>query len=348
MPPTITAKPDPKLTARIVSRTPLLYRDGPDEQMERPAYVRAGSSLAPVLDYVAVVQDNANFIALIDLRTQQAECIPLPAGPDGHRVFDRDHDNKDAKLDLEACLSRSDNGEQMLVAFGSGSTPTRQRIVIVRWRDDEPQVQVIDGTRWYAALREATEFAGSELNLEGAIALDIDRIRLFQRGNGEPRGDLQPVNATADLSWRALWQHLQKPDHVPPPPLENIVQYELGALEGVRLSFSDAELVGDVVLFSASAEGSGNAAEDGEIVGSVLGVIDADGARWVRLTDEDGSPFAEKIEGLSVAGDDPREAFFVVDDDHDQPSELFEVRLDGPWFDRVRADSAPAPAKSPR
>lgn len=348
MPPRIIARPDPRISASIVRRAPLLYRDGPDQQLERPAYVRAGSSLTFVLDYVAVVQDNANFIALIDPSTQEADSIPLPPGPGGHRVFDRDHDNKDAKLDLEACLARSDNGEQTLVAFGSGSRPTRQRLVIVRWRDDKPLAQVIDGTRWYAALREAYDFAGSELNVEGAIAIDDDTIRLFQRGNGEPRGELQPVNATADLSWNALWKHLQHPDRVPPPPLSNIVQYDLGTLHGVRLSFSDAELVEGVVLFSASAEGSGQAAEDGEIVGSVLGVIDAAGARWARLTSEDGSPFTEKIEGLSVAGGDPRRAFFVVDDDHDQPSELFEVRLDGPWFDRVSADSAPAPEQSPR
>jgi hypothetical protein len=64
----------------------------------------------------------------------------------------------------------------------------------------------------------------------------------------------------------------------------------------------------------------------------VLGVIDAAGARYTRLQTEDGRPFEEKIEGLSIGLGDIRHAYFVVDDDNDQPSELFEVELSGPWY----------------
>lgn len=332
MPKKITSQYDPALVARIVRRTPLLYDDAPDPHMERLPYVRAGSSLTCFQEYFAVVQDNANFVALINLVTGQAQSLALPAGSHGDRIFDRDHANAEHKFDLEACVTIPGDDESLLVAFGSGSQPERERIVVVRWaKDGEPEVMAFDAAAFYASLRARHEFAGSDLNVEGAIYLGNDRVRLFERGNGAPHDGLTPVDATGDLSWLALWAHLQDPMQ-PPPQLDNIVQYHLGCLDDHPLCFSDAEAVGDVILYSASAEGSGAATQDGEIGGSVLGVIDAAGARWTRLITEDSSEFKEKIEGLSVAFDDPYHAYFVVDDDKDEPSNLFLVELSGPWY----------------
>jgi hypothetical protein len=86
--------------------------------------------------------------------------------------------------------------------------------------------------------------------------------------------------------------------------LENLRTYDLGTSDGVRLTFSDAEhLGGGRVLFSASAEDPAS----GEIRGSVLGIIEADGsARWTHLCDTDGGPFSGKIEGLTLDAKDQR------------------------------------------
>jgi hypothetical protein len=328
----ITARHDPALQAKIVRRTPLYYDDDPAEDLERPPYVRAGSSLTCIADYVAVVQDNTNFVALIDVTRGRAISLPLPAGPDGDRVFDAEHGNKRHKFDLEACMSIPGDDGPLLVAFGSGSTPERERIVVVNWRDGvQPKAQVYDGGAFYEKLRATHDFAGSELNVEGVVYLGNERIRLFQRGNGTPQDGVQPVDATCDLIWPALWRHLQAP-HTPPPQPQDVVQYRLGDLRGHRLNFSDAEAVSNVILYSASAEASSQAGRDGVIAGSVLGVIDASGARYARLTSEDEDEFEEKIEGLSIGLGDPYHAYFVVDDDKDEPSALFEVELSGPWY----------------
>jgi hypothetical protein len=88
------------------------------------------------------------------------------------------------------------------------------------------------------------------------------------------------------------------------------------------LTFSDAEhLAEGRVLFSASAEDPGS----GEIRGSVLGIIEADGtALWTKLADQDGKPFSGKIEGLTLDFDDRQKIYFVIDDDdEDTPSRLF-------------------------
>ena len=344
----IRARRDPNLTARIIARTPLFYEKRAGERADAaasgpPAYVRAGSSLARLGESLTVVQDDANFVAVIDRDRKRAVALPLPAGPGGQRLFDAAHGNRDDKLDLEACVALpADGGGAFLVAFGSGSKPQRERVVVVRWRGSAhapPEVSLHEGTALYAALRGARDFAGSALNVEGAVYLGGDRIRLFQRGNGAARDGVPPVDATGDLAWSALWDHLRDPGGAPAPAPENVVQYDLGELQGHRLTFSDAEAVGSggVVLYSASAEASPAADRDGAVQGSVLGVIDGErgGARYAELRAVDGgaaATFAEKIEGLSVDADNPRRAYFVVDDDRDQPSELFEVELEGPWY----------------
>src|SRR3954451_15602340 len=130
MPPTVRARHDPSLSARIVRSVPLLYAESADASLDRPAYVRSASGIARVAGCVAVVQDDASFVAVVDAATGLARAITLPAGEGGLRQFDDLRGNKRFKLDLESCVT-VDEGE-MLVAFGSGSTPARERIVLVR------------------------------------------------------------------------------------------------------------------------------------------------------------------------------------------------------------------------
>jgi hypothetical protein len=210
---------------------------------------------------------------------------------------------KKHKMDLEACVAH----EGRLVAFGSGSTAAREKIVI--------ETAVHHAPALYAALR-ASPFAGSELNLEGAT-LAGDDLTLFQRGNGA--GDA--VNATCVLSMRALLAHLQGG---PVPELRDIRFYDLGTVAGVRLTFTDA--AGDFYL--AAAEASPNTYDDGVVVGTAIGRIDQGRYALLTLLTGDGQPFTSKVEGLMVEGD---RALVVVDkDDPEVPSELCEVVLHFP------------------
>jgi hypothetical protein len=184
------------------------------------------------------------------------------------------------------------------------------------------EAEFVPAPAFYAALRDDKSFSGAGLNIEGALALDTDRIRLFQRGNADPCNGLQPIDASADFSWTELCEHLRAPDQQRPPVLENVRTYDIGMLDGVRLTFSDAEHLADGrVLFSASAEDP----ESGEIRGSVLGIIEAGGrARWTKLVDQDGKPFRGKIEGLTLDVNDRQKIYFVIDDDDENtPSRLF-------------------------
>lgn len=294
-------------------------------------------------DRVALVQDDVNFVALVDPITGLADAITLPAGKDDLRQFDVGRGNKKHKLDLEAMTRVPGGGGTTLLALGSGSKKRREHVLMLQFsgrsaRPSAGEPSLVALPNLYAALRSETAFAGSEMNIEGALYLD-GMLRLFGRGNGEATDDLNPVDATCDLDWRVLQAHILDPEREPLPEIRRITHYNLGDIDGVSFGFTDAIAVGkSAVLYSAAAEASPDASEDGEVGGSALGVIPNDrrqGARWAPVVDERGRPFAGKVEGLVVNRDDPTRALVVVDvDDHTRPSELCEVALRGSWWKR--------------
>jgi hypothetical protein len=314
---------EPRWDARVVARREMTYREGPSDDDDRPPHVRAASGLSAFREYLAVIQDDANWLALIDA-DQQVTAVPLPPSPAGDRVFSKKRGNQADKYDLEACVTVSSGDECELVGFSSGSRKEREWVLRVREQKDSGKLKAefVPAPAFYAAMRENKAFSGAGLNIEGALAFDEDRVRVFQRGNAAPCDGLEPVDATADFSWAALCAHLSEPDRHEPPFLDNVRSYDLGTLDGVRLTFSDAEHLGDGrVLFSASAEDP----DSGKIRGSVLGIIDKEGeARWTHLSDEEGRPFSGKIEGLTLDPNDKAKVYFVIDDDNgDTPSSIF-------------------------
>lgn len=328
----ILARFEPSLGARVVARTPLLYVDGDDAALDRPAHVRAGSALAHLGGRTfAVVQDDASFVAIVDVATKRATSIPLPSA-DGVRQFDDARGNKKKKLDLEASIVTNDG--ELLVAFGSGSSPLRERVVLVEGAaGDAPRVTIAHASALYASMRAATTFSGSELNIEGA-AVDGDDVLFFQRGNGAPTKDLHPVDATARVDLKGLLAYLQDLSS-PPPLLREIATYDLGKAGSTRLTFTDGVgLRGALSAFLACAEDCPDATRDGPVAGVAIGRIDDRAARCeiAMITDENGGPLLDKAEGLAFDGEDPRRAFVVVDkDDARIPSELLELRLDEGW-----------------
>lgn len=329
----ITARRDDGLGARVVRTVPLLYAAGADPALDRPAHVRAGSGLAWMDGALVCIQDDAHFVARIDPGTGRAHAVALPAGEGGLRQFDDARGNKRFKLDLEGCTVVPDgHGGEMLLAFGSGSSSRRERIL--RAADvgaPHPYVDLREAITFYARLREAAAFSGSELNLEGAVWRG-GRILLLNRGNGAPVDGRVPVDATCEVDWAALLAYLDGPGGQPAPAPQSILQYDLGTVDGWRLSFTDAAAAGDALVYTASAEASPNAVDDGPVAGSALGIIGADGeARWTELRAADGGRFDGKVEGIA-RGPRPGTVYVIVDrDDPHRPSDLCEVELSGDW-----------------
>jgi len=113
----VRARYDPTLSARVVRRVTMRYTGGADPTIDRPAHVRAASGIAWVGAKVAVIQDDANFVALVDPATGLAESVALPRGAGGLRLFDDGRGNKAEKLDHEA-VAVIVTGDQDLLVIG--------------------------------------------------------------------------------------------------------------------------------------------------------------------------------------------------------------------------------------
>jgi hypothetical protein len=323
------ARFDPTLRARVLARRPLRYAEGPDAAEDRPGHVRAGSALAWFGGRLAAVQDDANFVALVRPWLGDVTALALPAGPGGRRQFDDGRGNKRHKLDLEAAAVVRAGGAETLLAFGSGSTPARERVLAIgpgAGGAAAPSVRLVSAPAFYRNLRAAAAFAGAELNVEGALARG-DALWLLQRGNGAARRGLAPVNATCAIDLAALLAHLDDPAARPAPGPEGVRTYDLGARDGAPLSFTDAVDLGGRAAYVAVAEASPDVTRDGPVSAVALGLLD-DRPRYTWLLDEAGRPLTDKVEGLAADPADPNRLYAVVDrDDADAPAELLHVAV---------------------
>jgi hypothetical protein len=320
---------DPALSVRVLSARELRYDDRPELGEDRPAHVRAASGIAMVGGRLVVIQDDCAFIGFV---TDQVSAMPLPRGPGGRRRFEDAIGNKADKLDLEACVvvpgDKTGEGQlgDELWAFGSGSTPMREKILVYGFT-----TRLQDASPLYRRLREELAAPSSHesfrvpqtVNIEGAALLGKE-LWLFHRGN---TGAHDPGPMVFRLS-RAAVQKWMASEGVT-PDIDAAVTYDLGAVDGHRLGFTDAVAVGARVFFLAAAEASDNAIDDGRVLASHIGVIDGDQVRMATL-EIDGAPV--KAEGIAFDPAKPNHAWITIDpDDTEQPAKLYEVELVGPW-----------------
>jgi hypothetical protein len=302
----------PPLELRRLRDLDLAEPPGPGQ----PPHIASASGIARRGEFVFVVGDDLLQIGVFELAR---------GGPGSvRRVFagevpEDPSERKRKKPDLEGLttlppVEGEPNGG--LLGIGSGSNRERDRGFFWAFAADgslagEPRT--IELGPAYDAMRAEL---GGDVNIEGAAVVG-GRLWLFHRGNegGAP-------NTVAEFELGDLSRTLGEDLVVEPDELAAIRAYELGELDGVPLCFSDATtLTEDLVCFCASAEGS----DDGDIHGSVVGTITADGeVRRLRTIDP-----RWKVEGVHATIDTGVIDFlFVCDqDDPDTPSPLLSATM---------------------
>jgi hypothetical protein len=105
--------------------------------------------------------------------------------------------------------------------------------------------------------------------------------------------------------------------------------YDLGEIAGVPLAFTDAVEWQGQVFYTATAEDTPNAYEDGPVLGSAIGWIDAQGQPYYTvLQDEQGAPLPLKVEGIAPQEQAEKTFFLVTDSDRaGEPAQLLRVQL---------------------
>ena len=275
----------------------------------RAAHISAASGVARRGDYVYVIGDDELGLGVFRLSKE----APGALRPVLHGALSSEYDRrKKEKPDLEALTLLppfAGHAFGALLGLGSGSNPQRQRGFVWAMAADgslEGEPTELDLSRLYERLRQSAD----ELNIEGASALG-DRLWLFHRGNTE-----EGHNIVAEVSLEDFIAGVQEDGRIACGDEVRIHAYELGELDGVPLTFSDATpLADELVVFTASAEpGSDPHGTDGEIRGSVVGMIDGDG-RVQRLRTIDRK---WKVEGV-YASVDARVIDFLFVCDQDDP-----------------------------
>ncbi len=232
---------------------------------------------------------------------------------------------KASKPDIEALLAVEGRGPLQLVGLGSGSTEHRRSGFVVEL-DPQGAIAGAPRTVQLGELYDAiTAACGTELNVEGAVQAAREVLLLVRSSIGDNR--LARLDGARFLDGLAAGSMGRG-------ALRSVDRVDLGTLDGIPLGFTDALRHDGRTWFSAAAEDTQNAYDDGEVVGSVLGLLDDDGhvvGRW--RVDLPGA----KVEGIDAV-DTGRAAtlWMVTDADaRNVPSRLLAARL--PTLPRRRA-----------
>jgi hypothetical protein len=329
----IIARRDLKMRARITSSRQLVYEGEPTATPDRPRQVRTGSGLAWTGDRMVVIQDDADYIAVIQ-EAGGVAALPL-RGTQGSR-FGKPGT---AHLNLEAVLSAKDWRGDLLLAFGSGKSDDRRNVARVRLGGGDTEMSVFETRKLYEAMAQPGGLTGgARPNIQGVAlvpkAVDgRDAVRVFHHGSGSSSSEDRNYDATAEFRLDSLLAYLDRSKRDPSAflgfELAAPRHYDLDDYEGLPFHFTDAAPVpgeGARVVFTAlarRAEGTGAA-----VAAVAVGVIEADGsARYTIAVERDGTVAERNVQGLALSG--RTAGYLVVDGAADESATLASIELTG-------------------
>ncbi|MFC7773502.1 DUF6929 family protein [Flavobacterium sp. GCM10027622] len=194
---------------------------------------------------------------------------------------------KKRKPDFEA-ITLKDNE---LHIFGSGSTSQRNRMLTFDLKNNKAKENDFSVT--YKKLKEQANISDDDLNIEGALYFN-GSLLLFQRGNGS---NAQNGIFTIDSDQNTKYH---------PIPLPKI--------KHVETSFTDAILFENKIYFLAAAEDTVSTYEDGEVLGTIMGVMNPETMEIEKTIQL--SP-THKLEGLTVLEKHDDQITFLLCEDND-------------------------------
>jgi hypothetical protein len=238
---------------------------------------------------------------------------------------------KSIKPDLESIAHFKYGRDEMFLLLGSGSTSARNKGYLVN-ASNAYKVQEVDLTKFYEFLKGILKIEKEGvLNIEG-LAIDKTYTYLLQRPLGSSSNVLFRFDTDAFKDFLLRQQAI---------PAAALYHFDLPAIGNNTAGFSGAFTLGDKLFFTASVEDTPNAIDDGEVLGSFVGVIDLRALPYasnqanplkiatVQLKNTDGSIYKGKAESLVVTEVEPNKKYkvVVVVDDDKGSSELIEVEL---------------------
>lgn len=219
------------------------------------------------------------------------------------------------KPDFEAMEMISENE---ILIFGSGSkSPERDVCVLVELGTEMKHTEY-DISLFYYYLRNLEIMQGFELDIE-ALAMHGEVLHLFNRG----RNLIFSFSLTDFLSYCKTGIDF---------PIPKVNLFSLPKIQGLEAGFSGATTFGNCIVFTAAVEDAPNAYEDGEVLGSFLGLIEIKNGEFLDEIRIDALPdlgFPLKVESVAVSrviSESEIEVVLVTDNDG-EPSEVIQMRI---------------------
>lgn len=194
---------------------------------------------------------------------------------------------KKRKPDFEAITLK----ENELHIFGSGSTTNRNRMMV--FNSATNQVTENDYSGIYRKIKDQANISDDDLNIEGALYIN-NKLHLFQRGNGlNAQNGIFAIDTNQNIQYHPI---------------------KLPKIKHVETSFTDAILFENKIYFLAAAEDTVSTYEDGEVLGTIMGVMNPQTfeiEKTIQL-----SP-THKLEGLTVFEKQNDDITFLLCEDND-------------------------------
>ncbi len=225
------------------------------------------------------------------------------------------------KVDLEAMLSMKWKQDSVLFLFGSGSKlPERA----AGWKINmhNPSIQErIDLLSFYELLMEETKLKENDFNIEAAVELD-GKIYLMNRGK----------NKLISLRSDHFIEFIEGQRDDLKIKTHNI---DLPKVDGIEAGFSGAtvDVTEKRIIFTASVENTSDWINDGQVLGSFIGIIDIEELEnhyhpSTILIAKNGETLILKVESIALKNqhENSYDCILVTDSDGGK-SELLELTI---------------------
>jgi hypothetical protein len=251
--------------------------------------IPSASAVEVINGNIYIVGDDSSFLYVLKYDLTLLAKVPLYETKEDHVVEGRIAKKK--KADLECITKLTINGYSHLLILGSGSkSPRRDVAFLVKLPtpyNRKHLVWPISLEKWYAFLRMNEDVTGESgvLNLEAAATTE-NHLYIFNREN----------NAALRFDLPEFIEFIQ--GHTDGVPFPTVIQNELPLINNVRAGFSGADYFDNKLFFTAAAENTSNAIDDGEIMGSAVGIVHIEGEEKTRGKLSDG--FAGTISNFTI------------------------------------------------
>lgn len=282
-------------------------------------HIPSGSGMAYIAGSSYIISDDSPYLFQLNHQFEVIRKISITKGFD-----DLERIEKALKPDFESLAVNESEKGVFLYGFGSGSLAGKRDSLVVLNIDKDAEVNIYHLKSFYEYLETLVGGVNRErINIEGAV-INSGSLYLLNRGN----------NSIIMLNLESFHSFLNGKIEVSSLGI-NIYEIELPKQDGVFIGFSGCTMLPGTenLIFTATVENTTNWIDDGEILGSYVGVLSLKNLEKHRNAtlvplEVGAKPLLDKIESIAIRGEENGEytALAVADND-DGSSKIFKFKI---------------------